>query len=112
MRREINMTSPMSLIANPVTCPEGVSLDNPGDVIGEINKIILLVYKEIDFNQFEQVFGDILKLFDGHYPGYRRCNTFYHDLSHTMDCLLVTGKLIHGAGLNGIVFTRRDVTLG
>ncbi|MBU4356245.1 MAG: hypothetical protein KJ822_12990 [Proteobacteria bacterium] len=29
-----------------------------------------------------------------------------------MDCLLVTAKLIHGAGLNGIVFTHRDVTLG
>jgi hypothetical protein len=29
-----------------------------------------------------------------------------------MDCLLVTAKLIHGASLNGIVFTQRDVTLG
>jgi hypothetical protein len=29
-----------------------------------------------------------------------------------MDCLLVTAKLIHGAFLNGIVFEKRDVTLG
>jgi hypothetical protein len=112
MRRESNMTYPISLLSTTITCPERVSLDNPGDVMAEIENIISLIYKKINFNQFEQAFGDILRLFHGHYPGYRRCNTFYHDLSHTMDCLLVTAKLIHGAGLNGIFFTHRDVTLG
>ena len=112
MHRKANMANPISLRANPVTSTERISLDNPGDVMGEVKNIILLIYKKFDFNQFEQVFSDILKLFSGNYPGYRRCNTFYHDLSHTMDCLLVTAKLIHGAGLNGIVFTPRDVTLG
>ncbi|MDO9532586.1 MAG: hypothetical protein Q7O12_10725 [Deltaproteobacteria bacterium] len=112
MRRETNRTNPISLRSNTITSSEPGSLDNFGDVMGEVKNIILLIYKKFDFNQFEQVFGDILKLFNGHYPGYRRCNTFYHDLSHTMDCLLVTAKLIHGAGLNGIVFTPRDVTLG
>ena len=112
MRRETNMTNPISPLSTSVTCPERISLDNLSDVMGEVKNTILLIYKKFNFNQFEQVFGDILKLFSGNYPGYRRCNTFYHDLSHTMDCLLVTAKLIHGAGLNGIVFTRRDVTLG
>ena len=112
MHRKTNMANPISLLSTTITCPERVSLDNPGDVMAEIENIILLIYKKFNFNQFEQVFGDILNLFHGHYPGYRRCNTFYHDLSHTMDCLLVTAKLIHGAGLNGIVFTPRDVTLG
>jgi|WetSurMetagenome_2_1015567.scaffolds.fasta_scaffold244370_2 hypothetical protein len=112
MRRETTMTNPISLLSTSVTCPERISLDNLSDVMGEVKDTILLIYKKFNFNQFEQVFGDILKLFNGNYPGYRRCNTFYHDLSHTMDCLLVTAKLIHGAGLNGIVFTRRDVTLG
>jgi len=106
------MTSPMNLLSTNITCPERLSLDNSDDVMGEIKNLILLIYKKFNFNQFDQVFGDILKLFNGHYPGYHRCNTFYHDLSHTLDCLLVTAKLIHGAGLNGIVFTRRDVTLG
>jgi hypothetical protein len=112
MRRETNMTNPISPLSTSVTCPERISLDNLSDVMGEVKDTILLIYKKFNFNQFEQVFGDILKLFSGNYPGYRRCNTFYHDLSHTMDCLLVTAKLIHGAGLNGIIFTRRDVTLG
>jgi hypothetical protein len=112
MGREANITNPIIQLSTSITCPERVSLDNPGDVIGEIRNIILLIYRKFNFHQFDQVFRDILKLFNGHYPGYRRCNTIYHDLSHTMDCLLVTAKLIHGASLNRIVFTQRDVTLG
>jgi hypothetical protein len=112
MRHKTNMTNPISLRSNTITSPEQVSLDNPGDVMREVKNIVLWIHKKFDFNQFEQVFSDILELFGGHYPGYRRCNTFYHDLSHTMDCLLVTAKLIHGAGLNGIVFTHREVNLG
>jgi hypothetical protein len=112
MHRKTNMANPISLRSNPVNSPERVSLDNPDDVMGEVKNIILLIYKKFDFSQFEQIFNDILGLFNGNYPGYRRCNTFYHDLSHTMDCLLVTAKLIHGASLNGIVFTHKDVTLG
>jgi hypothetical protein len=112
MHRKTNMANPISLRSNTITSPEPVSLDNSGNVLGEVENIILLIYKKFDFSQFEQIFSDILGLFNGNYPGYRRCNTFYHDLSHTMDCLLVTAKLIHGASLNGIVFTHRDVTLG
>ena len=112
MRRTTNKANQISLLSSTVTCPERVSLDNSVDVMGEVKNIVLWIYKEFDFNQFDQVFSDILELFGGHYPGYRRCNTFYHDLSHTMDCLLVTAKLIHGAVLNDIVFTPRDVNLG
>jgi len=111
MRQEDNITSPMNLFTT-ITCPERVYLDNPEDVMGEIKNIILLIYKKFNFDHFEQVFGDVIKLFDGRYPGYQRCNTYYHDLSHTMDCLLVTAKLIHGACLNGIFFEPRDVNLG
>jgi hypothetical protein len=112
MRRETNMTHPISLLSTSVTSPERFSLDNPADVMGEVRKIILCLHKKFDFNQFERVFSDILKLFSGNYPGYRGCNTYYHDLSHTMDCLLVTAKLINGASLNGVGFTPRDVNLG
>ena len=112
MGRQIKMKSPLVVLSNKVTCPERISLDSPQDVMAEVKKIVLLMFKKFEFNQFEQAFGDILKLFDGNYPGYSRCNTLYHDLNHTMDCLLVTAKLIHGAFVNGIIFDQRDVTLG
>jgi len=112
MRREANMTNPISLLPTSVTCPERFFLNNPDEVLRELRIIILLAYKKFNFIEFKQVYGDILTLFQGHYPGYRGCNTIYHDLSHTLDCLLVTAKLIYGAYLNGIVFTHRDVSLG
>jgi hypothetical protein len=112
MRREMHMTSPSGLRPKPVTCPERISLDNPQDVRAEVKKSVVSMFGSFEFKQFDQVFSDTLKLFDGNYPGYRPCNTLYHDLSHTMDCLLVTAKLIHGAFLNGITFEKNDVSLG
>jgi hypothetical protein len=112
MRQEIEMNCPLRSLPRTITCPERISLDNPPDVLAEIKNIILLIFREFDFSQFEQVFHNILELFSGNYPGYRRCNTLYHDLNHTMDCLLVTAKLIHGASLNGVRFGKKEVNLG
>ena len=112
MGRLSNLNNPRSLLSTSVTCPERVSLDNTDDVMEEVKNIISLIYKNFNFKEFEKVFKDVLNLFNGNYPGYHRCNTVYHDLSHTLDCLLVTAKLIHGAYLNGIVFTQKDITLG
>lgn len=113
MRGEFKMISLFNASANRAPLGERISIDNPQEVAAEVKNIILLIFSQkIDFTRFDRVFADILKLFDGKYPGYRRCNTRYHDLNHTMDCLLVMAKLIHGASLNGIVFEKRDVTLG
>jgi hypothetical protein len=112
MSREIDIANPLRRPSNLVTCPEPVFIDSPQDVIAEVKKIILLIFNNYEFNQFEQAFDDIVRLFNGNYHGYRHCNTFYHDLNHTMDCLFVTAKLIYGAVLNGINFEKRDVTFG
>jgi hypothetical protein len=112
MRRDNNMKLPFILSANRNAHVERFTFDNPQDVTAEVKKIILSAFPAFDFTQFEQVFSDILKLFNGSYPGYRRCNTSYHDLTHTMDCLLVTAKLIYGASHNGIIFSKGGVTLG
>jgi hypothetical protein len=112
MRQEIKMTQPMSPRAKPVAAPERISLDNPQEVRAEVKKNVVAIFGTFDFRQFDRVFNDIIRLFHGKYPGYRPCNTLYHDLSHTMDCLLVTAKLIHGASLNGVTFEKNDVCLG
>ena len=54
----------------------------------------------------------MVKLFRGNYPGYQKCNTWYHDLKHTTDCLLAMARLLHGASLNGLPLPDRDVVLG
>jgi hypothetical protein len=88
-------------------CPEG-----PPEVLEEVNEIIGLVFPQFDFAPMQNVFEDIVRLYCGQYPGYRQCNTGYHDLEHTTDCFLGMARLIHGAFINGIIFDQRNVTLG
>jgi hypothetical protein len=85
--------------------------DSP-EVLTEIKKIVALMFREFDFEPIDRVFHDILRLFAGNYPGYRKCNTSYHDLQHTTECLLVMAQLMHGAFIKGIRFSPREVRLG
>ncbi len=89
-----------------------VSIENPFEVEAEVKRIVALIFDQFDFTRVDQVFNDIHKLFHGNFLGYRACNTYYHDLNHTTDCLLVMARLIHGAFVSGVKFSRRDVNLG
>lgn len=44
----------------------------------------------------ERAFVDVVRLFRGDYPGYRGCETWYHDLQHTLDMTLALARLIDG----------------
>jgi len=89
-----------------------VDMANPQRVLDETKIITLSIDPTFDFTPVEHVFNDVVKLFAGHYPGYRACNTRYHDLSHTTDTLLAMARLIHGAHTHGVRFRSRDIALG
>ncbi len=86
--------------------------ETPPEVLLEVKHIILSMFPKFDFLPFQGVFTDILKLFAGEYPGYHKCNTRYHDLNHTTDCLLVMARLMHGAVVTGIKFDQKEINLG
>ncbi len=52
------------------------------------------------------VFRKVTAIFKGHHPGYRPCNTEYHDLKHTHDVFLSTARIIHGATVEGFIISR------
>lgn len=81
------------------------------EVMEEVKKIVFLMFPELDFTPINQIYRDIIKLFRGTYPGYRVCNTYYHDLNHTMDCVLCMARLMHGAFIQGIGLEARNVVL-
>jgi hypothetical protein len=87
-------------------------LEDPLDFLNECKKIVSLMFKQFDFSLIHGVFADIGRLFNGKYPGYRKCTTRYHDLNHTLHCFLLMAKLMHGAFINGIAFKKREVALG
>jgi hypothetical protein len=89
-----------------------VNMDDPQSVFEEVKAIVHMIFPEFDFESVDCVFEDIVGLFRGEYPGYRKCNTGYHDLKHTTDALLAMARLAHGAFIHGGNLTRDQITLG
>ena len=55
--------------------------------------------REVEF--LKDAFWDTVRVFKGEYPGYKKCSTKYHDLSHSLSVFLTTARLIHGVLLGG-----------
>jgi len=89
-----------------------VNMEHPQSVLDEVRTITLMMYPHFDFSQVDRVFKDIVRLFSGEYPGYRKCTTEYHDLRHTTDAFLAMSRLMHGVMAGGKELTREQVNLG
>ena len=85
---------------------------NIDDVFSEVKYVLSLMYPDDEFNMFTCAYTDILHLFDGKYDGYKACNTPFHDLQHTLDCLLAMIRLLHGAFIDNLKFPPKEVELG
>ncbi|MEW6657827.1 MAG: hypothetical protein AB1424_04125 [Thermodesulfobacteriota bacterium] len=89
-----------------------IQMSDPQAVFQEVRHILSLINPHFDGAGLDRVFQDVVRLFRGDYPGYRQCNTWYHDLRHTTDCLLAMARLLHGGSLNGLSLPERDALLG
>lgn len=89
-----------------------IIMDDPHAVFEEVCRIIMALLAQFDFTSLFRIFDDVARLFGGEYPGYQQCNTRYHDFKHTTDCLLAMARLVHGASVQGLTFSRREVALG
>jgi len=100
----------MKLEVNQMACL--VNMEDPQSVLEEVKAIVSVMMPDFDFEPLNRAFRDVVSLFHGQYPGYRKCNTEYHDLKHTTDALLAMTRLLHGAVLNKQVFSEKGVKLG
>lgn len=73
-----------------------VNTDNPDAVFEEVKNNFIHSYPISAFAPVRKAFTDFNLLFEGRYPGYRACNTKYHDKIHTADALLAISRLIDG----------------
>ncbi len=89
-----------------------INMEDYQSVLSEVKTIVGMIFSEFDIKPIEKVYRDIIKLFSGKYPGYKKCNTEYHDLRHTLDTFLAMARLIHGAYVKGLSFNIKNVTLG
>lgn len=73
-----------------------VNHNSPYAVLEEVKHNFIYHYPIKEFLQIKEIFNDFIDLMEGKYPGYRRCNTKFHDIHHTTDALLAISRLIDG----------------
>jgi len=94
------------------TLSDLIDMNNPESELEEVKNILGMIFQEPSCQVIEQAFADTVRLFNGEYPGYRRCTTPYHNLKHATDTMLAMARLIHGVILAGHSLTEPQVSLG
>jgi len=89
-----------------------VRMDSPEAVLNEVQVILDLISHSFNFAPVSAAFKSTVNLYMGDFPGYRACNTEYHDLRHATDTFLAMTRLIHGAVAESEDFTDRQIVLG
>ena len=69
---------------------------DPAAVNGEVNRIFVELYPGASTHVLNRAFKDLARLHHGDYPGYRACDTGYHNLQHTLDVTLAMARLMDG----------------
>jgi len=88
-----------------------IRYEDPETVLREILAILQRLSPDFPTGSFTADYRVADQLYKGDYPGYRACNTDYHNFSHAMHTCLATARFIHGAMLEGIELPHHDISL-
>lgn len=89
-----------------------VDMNVPEAVLEEVKYNFIHSYPVQEFDLIRAVFKDFLNFFRGLYPGYRSCNTPYHDINHALDTLLVFSRIADGYNIEKKVLPAEKVKMG
>jgi hypothetical protein len=89
-----------------------IDISDPRLVLDEIRTTVRLACPDFDFTHIDAAAADVIRLFEGRYPGFRACNLRYHDLTHTLAVTLAVTRLLHGAVESGQTLSARDWEIG
>jgi len=65
-------------------------------IVAEVKKIFSYHYPAKYFSAINRSYRLVKTLHEGKFPGYKACNTEYHNLSHTLDAMLAAVRLVDG----------------
>ncbi len=68
-------------------------------LFAEVGRIFSACFPSASAAPLEQALGKTRALFEGRFPGYRACNSEYHDLRHTLSVVLAVARLADGYNL-------------
>ena len=86
----------MSYRGNDYDVSSRINTTDPQIVNDEIDRIYLDLYPSAPTGQLDHAFRDLTQLYRGEFPGYRPCDTAYHDVQHVLDVTLAMARLIDG----------------
>jgi hypothetical protein len=73
-----------------------VKVSSVADVRDAVQKLFSTTFPTASFDSLWLAFHDFDLLFDGLMPGYRGCDTVYHDKQHSLDMTLAMTRLLAG----------------
>jgi len=73
-----------------------VQVSNPAAVRDAVHELFSQTFPGASFDKLWLAFYDFERLFTGRYPGYKGCDTTYHDVQHTLDMTLALARLVAG----------------
>ncbi len=76
-----------------------VNPPSPDLVYKEVKRNFTFSYPQKEFKPVKKIFNDFKALFSGKYPGYRACDTPYHDIKHSSDVFLAASRIVDGYNL-------------
>ncbi len=79
-----------------------VNHNSPYAVFEEVKHNFVYHYNIKEFLPLRDIFKDFIDLMEGRYPGYKRCNTKFHDIQHATDALLSISRLIDGYNIKNL----------
>jgi hypothetical protein len=90
----------MTLRRNDHDVTNSVNTTIPVDVCHEVARIYEDLYQRDVPESFTGAFDDLAQLYRGEYPGFRECDTYYHDTQHVLDVTLAMTRLMDGGVRN------------
>ncbi|MGI9249527.1 MAG: hypothetical protein ACR2QI_10950, partial [Woeseiaceae bacterium] len=81
---------------NDYDVTDTVQVSNPAAVRDAVHDLFAETFPGMSFDKLWLAFYDFERLFEGRYPGYKGCDTTYHDVQHTLDMTLALARLVAG----------------
>ena len=73
-----------------------VQVSDPVSVRNAVYELFSDAFPGASYDKIWLAFYDFERLFNGRFPGYRGCDTTYHDVQHTLDMTLALARLVAG----------------
>ncbi len=73
-----------------------INVSDPHEVCTVVCGMLAALYPRADLSPVKLAFDTFAHLYAGILPGYHGCDTWYHDVQHSLDCTLAIARLVDG----------------